>query len=70
MVVQLYGFPISTCTLRVATTLKELDVPFEFHPVDIFKGEQKKASYTAKQPFGQVPYIVRTYYICDLHTLS
>ena len=58
MTVQLYGFPISTCTLRVATVLKELNIPFEFHSVDIFKGEQKLPAYTAKAPFGSVPYIV------------
>ncbi|KAJ7111837.1 glutathione S-transferase [Mycena epipterygia] len=57
MVLKLYGFPLSTCTRRVATVLVEKKVPFEFVAVDITKGEQKAPSYVAHQPFGQVPYI-------------
>ena len=60
MVLKLYGSTTSTCTLRVATVLKEKNVPFEFHNVDLFKGEHKAPAYVANQPFGQVPYIVRT----------
>ncbi|KAF9236274.1 glutathione S-transferase [Melanogaster broomeanus] len=57
MVLQLYGFPTSTCTLRVAVVLKEKNVPFEFHMVDLTKGEHKAPAFVANQPFGQVPYI-------------
>ncbi|KAF8557082.1 glutathione S-transferase [Imleria badia] len=60
MVLQLYGFPTSTCTLRVALVLKEKNVPFKFHMVDLAKGEHKAPGFVAHQPFGQVPYIVRT----------
>jgi Glutathione S-transferase len=60
MVLKLYGWPKSTCTQRVATTLQEKKVPYEFIMVDLFKGESKTAEYLKKQPFGQVPYIVRT----------
>jgi hypothetical protein len=44
--------------------LLEKKVPFEFHNVDLTKGEQKTADVKAKQPFGQVPYIVRAKLIC------
>jgi glutathione S-transferase len=57
MVFQLHGSPISTCTKRVATVLHEKGVPFEFHPVDFFKGEHKSPEYLKYQPFGQLPYI-------------
>lgn len=57
MVLKLYGFPISTCTRRVAAVLKEKEVPFEFVQVNVFEGEHKLPGYVANQPFGQVPYI-------------
>jgi glutathione S-transferase len=57
MVLKLYGFHLSTCTRTVATVLHEKQVPFEFIPVDLLKGEQKFPEFVAKQPFGQVPYI-------------
>ena len=57
MVLKLYGSSPSTCTRRVATVLKEKEVPYEFVPVDVMKGENKTLEYLAKQPFGQVPYI-------------
>jgi glutathione S-transferase len=59
MVLKLYGAPGSTCTRRVATVLKEKEVPYELVTVDFMKGEHKKPEYLQKQPFGQIPYIVR-----------
>ncbi|KAG2142277.1 glutathione S-transferase [Suillus bovinus] len=55
--VKLYGSPISTCTRLVALVCKEKNIPYELIQVDLFKGEQKAPSFTALQPFGQVPYI-------------
>ncbi|KAF8972268.1 glutathione S-transferase [Flammula alnicola] len=57
MVLKLYGSALSTCTRRVAVVLHEKQVPFEFHNVDLSKGEHKTPEYLKKQPFGQVPYI-------------
>ncbi|KAH7926060.1 glutathione S-transferase, partial [Leucogyrophana mollusca] len=57
MVLKLYGFSTSTCTLRVAVTLSEKNVPFEFHHIDLVGGAHKQPNFTAFQPFGQVPYI-------------
>jgi glutathione S-transferase len=59
MVLTLYGSPHSTCTKRVAVVAKEAGVPFEMVAIDYTKGEHKAPSYLEKQPFGQVPYIVR-----------
>ncbi|KAG6826744.1 hypothetical protein H0H92_014617 [Tricholoma furcatifolium] len=59
MVLKLYGLPTSTCSKRVATVLheKQLEVPFEFIPIDFSIGEHKSEAYLQKQPFGQVPCI-------------
>ncbi|CAK5279941.1 unnamed protein product [Mycena citricolor] len=54
---KLHGWDIATCTRRVATILYELQVPFEFVPVDVMGGENKTPQFLEKQPFGQVPYI-------------
>ncbi|KAG9314801.1 glutathione S-transferase [Chiua virens] len=57
MVLKLYGYPTSTCTLRAAVVLKENNVSFELIPVDLAKGEHKAGGFVSHQPFGQVPYI-------------
>lgn len=62
MTLKLYGSPSSTCTRRVALVLHEKKVPFEFVAVDIGQKEHKSPEYLKKQPFGEVPYIVRLYY--------
>jgi glutathione S-transferase len=59
MVLTLFGSPMSTCTKRVAMVLHETNTPFKFVHVDLMKGGHKAPDYVAKQPFGQVPYIVR-----------
>jgi glutathione S-transferase len=60
MVLKLYGSPQSTCTRRVGTVLREKKVPFELITVDLMKGEHKAPPFLANQPFGQIPYIVRS----------
>ncbi|OCH86233.1 glutathione S-transferase [Obba rivulosa] len=57
MVLKLHGSPLSTCVRRVATVLKEKDVPYELVPVDFAKREHKAPAFLEKNPFGQVPYI-------------
>ena len=59
MVLKLVGSPYSTCGQRVAIVLREKNVPYELVPIDFAKGEHKTPEYLEKQPFGQVPYIVR-----------
>jgi glutathione S-transferase len=58
MVLKLYGNPLSTCTKRVATVLKETSTPFEFFEIDLASGQHKLAQFVSKQPFGQIPYLV------------
>jgi glutathione S-transferase len=58
-ILKLYGAKIATCTRRVGTVLHELNVPFELIEVDVMGGAHKTPEYLKKQPFGQIPYIVR-----------
>ena len=64
MVFKLYGIYRSPWVRLVAAVLKEKQVPFELVPVDLANGEQKTPEYLAKQPFGEVPYIVCDFLNC------
>ncbi|ETW76289.1 glutathione S-transferase [Heterobasidion irregulare TC 32-1] len=57
MVLKIYGHDKSACTLRVVGIAKELEVPYEFVFVDLFKQEQKAPSFVEKNPFAMVPCI-------------
>ncbi|RGB25676.1 putative glutathione S-transferase [Rhizophagus diaphanus] len=58
MAIQLIGYPISTCTLRVIATLKELGVSYEITPPSDFS-ELKTPEYLAtKHPFGKIPVLI------------
>ncbi|RPD58823.1 thioredoxin-like protein [Lentinus tigrinus ALCF2SS1-7] len=50
MVLKLYGFARVTCTKRVRVVLEELNVPYEFIVVDIFKGEHKDDGFREHHP--------------------
>ncbi|KAF8597093.1 glutathione S-transferase [Ceratobasidium sp. AG-I] len=57
--VKLYGYPMSTCTQRVAVVFKELEIDYELITVDLAKGEHKAPDFIdTKQPFGAVPILV------------
>jgi glutathione S-transferase len=58
MVLKLHGHPLSTCTQRVLTVLKETNTSYELVNVDFASGEHKSPAFVEKQPFGQVPYLV------------
>ena len=60
MVLKLYGAYRSPWVRHglAAAVLHEKQVPFELVSVDLANGEQKSPEYLAKQPYGQVPYIV------------
>ncbi|TCD67951.1 hypothetical protein EIP91_011752 [Steccherinum ochraceum] len=57
MVLKLYGHPLSTCTVRPALVLKELNVPFEVITLDVANHAHKAPDYLKIQPFGQIPYL-------------
>ena len=44
--------------IRARVGLEECGLPYNFHPVDLQKGEQKAASFLAMNPNGQIPVIV------------
>lgn len=60
MAMQLFGSPGSSCTHVVLLAAAELGLlnNIQFNVVNLMKGEQKQPEYTAKHPFGQVPYFV------------
>jgi glutathione S-transferase len=61
MVLKLYGSHDSPPARLVATILYEKEVPFEFIHIDLIKGEAKSAENLARNPWGQVPVIVRNF---------
>ncbi|KAK9282078.1 hypothetical protein L1049_004990 [Liquidambar formosana] len=54
MAIKLYGLPMSTCTNRVIICLHEKEVGFEFVPVNLFGGEHKQPTFTAKNEDGDL----------------
>jgi glutathione S-transferase len=57
MVLKLYGFPISPATRLASLILREYNVPYEFHVIDLTKGEHLTDSYAETNPFKEIPYI-------------
>jgi GST-like protein len=43
---------------KASCTLEELQIPYQVHPIDIMKGEQKTPEYVAFSPNGRIPAIV------------
>ena len=64
MVLKLHGIYRSPWVRLVVAVLKEKQVPFELVSVDFTNGENKSPGYLAKQPFGEVPYIVCDFLNC------
>ena len=44
--------------MRARIALEECGLPYNFHPIDIQKGEQKSPKFLAMNPMGQIPVIV------------
>eukprot|EP00246_Nothoceros_aenigmaticus_P015121 TRINITY_DN612_c1_g1_i6.p1 TRINITY_DN612_c1_g1~~TRINITY_DN612_c1_g1_i6.p1 ORF type:complete len:232 (-),score=25.70 TRINITY_DN612_c1_g1_i6:273-944(-) len=55
MTIKVYGFPVSTATLRVVVVLQELGLQFELVSVSPTAGEAKTPDHLKRQPFGQIP---------------
>ena len=54
MVVKIYGYNIP-----VSVTCKELDIPFEYVPVNMKENEHKSKEWIENMhPFGQVPVMI------------
>ena len=43
---------------KASVTLEELDLPYEVHPIDLSKNEQKEEWFLALNPNGRIPVIV------------
>src|SRR5688572_12194738 len=62
---KLYG-PVnrlSPNTLKLRVALAELDAVYEYHPVDLAKGEQHAPEFLAINPHGKVPVLVEDDFI-------
>ncbi len=53
-----FYFHATPNSMKVALLLQELELPFTVRPIDIFKGEQHAAAFTAINPNAKVPAIV------------
>jgi len=58
MVLSLYGNVRSSFTTLVMVVAKELNVPLDLISVDFKASTLKAPEFVAKQPFGQMPYLV------------
>jgi len=56
--IKLYDFSSSPNCQRVKVVLAEKKLPFETEPIDLRKGEQKKADFLKLNPYGKVPVII------------
>jgi glutathione S-transferase len=56
--IKLYDFLSSPNCQRVKVVLAEKKLPYETIPVDLKKGEQKKAEHLKLNPYGKVPVII------------
>jgi len=53
--IRLYDYWRSSAAYRVRMALNLLDLPYDRHPVDLVKGEQRGADNVARNPQGLVP---------------
>jgi glutathione S-transferase len=67
MPIKLYGITASTATQLVAMVLKETSTPFELVEVDFFNDAHKSPAFLEKQPFAEIPYIVRVLLFYSLY---
>lgn len=54
---KIYGTPVSSPTNKVRYTANYLDIPFEFHPINLAAGDQKKPEFLKLNSIGKVPAI-------------
>ncbi|KAK6940947.1 Glutathione S-transferase, N-terminal [Dillenia turbinata] len=61
MVLKLYGLPTSPCTTRVLACLHEKGLDYEFVPINLLGGEQKKPAFLEKN----VSLITLTFFVSN-----
>lgn len=52
---KLFGYWRSSATYRVRVALALKNLEYEYHPVNLLKGEQKSEAYLGRNPLGLVP---------------
>ena len=52
---ELYAFPLSGNSRKVALALEEVGAEYQYHQIDLMQGEQKQPDYLAINPNGKVP---------------
>ncbi len=57
IMLQLYGTPLSYPTNKIRYLANYLEIPFEFHIINLLEGEQQKPKFLAINAFGKVPAI-------------
>ena len=55
--IKLFGYWRSSATYRVRCALALKNIDYEYHPVNLLKGEQTNEAYIARNPLGLVPSI-------------
>ena len=55
MSLKLYAFPPSPRAFKVLFAAHQLGIPYEFHPVNLAKGDQKAPEFLALNPNGRMP---------------
>lgn len=55
MPLKLYAFPPSPRAFKVLLAARQFGVPFEFHLIDLAKGDQKSPAFLALNPNGRMP---------------
>lgn len=58
MAIKLYDFASSPNCQRVKVVLEEKKLSYEKVPIDLRKGDQKKADFLKLNPYGKVPVII------------
>lgn len=56
--IKLYGNKFSPPSNKIEMCLNNLGMEYEFIPVDLLKGEQRKPEFLSLTPFGKVPVLV------------
>lgn len=56
--IKLYGHPFSLNARKAHWALEELALPYEYHVVNLPKGEHKKAEFLSLNPAGRIPVLV------------
>lgn len=62
MTLEIYGFMVSQPVRSVVMFCKLNQIPYEFHEIDLLKGEQKSESFKKINPYETVPCIVHNGY--------